>query len=116
MSIGERIKEARLKNGLTQEQLAALIGVAKSTLTGYEKGNREPDALKINALSKALGVSGDYLLDTGFNSGRDILYISRPSGVETTDELRKRMHDLIDQLDEEDLRLLSDVTIRFRRG
>ena len=44
----------------------------------------------------------------------DILYISRPSGNPTTDELRKHLHDLIDQLDDEFLRLLSDVTIRFK--
>ena len=66
MTIGERIKKARLENGLTQEQLAKMIGVAKSTLTGYEKGNREPDAMKINALAKVLKVTGDYLLNTGF--------------------------------------------------
>lgn len=66
MTIGERIKAARLDKGYTQEQLAQMIGVAKSTLTGYEKGNREPDAMKINALARALDVTGDYLLDTGF--------------------------------------------------
>lgn len=43
MSLNDRIKEARLQNGMTQEQLADKIGVAKSTLTGYEKGNREPN-------------------------------------------------------------------------
>lgn len=66
MTIGERIKAARLDKGYTQEQLAQMIGVAKSTLTGYEKGNREPDAMKINALARVLDVTGDYLLDTGF--------------------------------------------------
>lgn len=69
MTIGERIKKARLDKGYTQEQLAQMIGVAKSTLTGYEKGNREPDAMKINALAKALDVTGDYILDTGFSPG-----------------------------------------------
>lgn len=43
-----------------------MIGVAKSTVTGYEKGNREPDAMKINAIAKALGVTGDYLLATEY--------------------------------------------------
>ena len=37
MSLNDRIKEARLSKNLTQEQLAALIGVAKTTVTGYEK-------------------------------------------------------------------------------
>lgn len=62
MSFGERLKAARKAKGLTQEQLAKIIGVAKSTLTGYEKGNREPDVLKIHALANALDVTGDSLL------------------------------------------------------
>ena len=40
-------QEQEKEKGLTQEQLADMIGVAKSTLTGYEKGNREPDVMKI---------------------------------------------------------------------
>lgn len=62
MSFGERLTTARKRKGYTQEQLAKEIGVAKSTITGYEKNNREPDALKIHALAKALEVSGDELL------------------------------------------------------
>lgn len=67
MTIGERIKKARLGKGYTQSQLAEMIGVAKNTITGYETGTREPDAIKINAIAKALNVSGDYLLGTEYN-------------------------------------------------
>ncbi len=65
MTFGERVKHFREANGLTQEQLAAAIGVAKTTVTGYERGNREPDVAKIKRLASALGVSGDELLGTG---------------------------------------------------
>lgn len=41
MTFGDRLKEARNKKHLTQEQLANELGIAKSTLAGYEKGNRE---------------------------------------------------------------------------
>jgi len=61
-NFGERLKQARLENGLTQAQLAEMIGVAKTTLTGYEKGGREPDLYKIEALSKALNISADKLI------------------------------------------------------
>lgn len=64
MSIGERIKEARKAKGYTQKELADMIGVANATLCGYEVGKREPDAVKINALSKALGVTGDWLIES----------------------------------------------------
>ena len=62
MTFGERLKAARSQRGYTQEQLAQQIGVAKSTLTGYEKGNREPDVFKIKKIVEALNVDADYLL------------------------------------------------------
>lgn len=65
MTFGERLKQFREARGLTQEQLAIAIGVAKTTVTGYERGNREPDVAKIKKLAAALGVSGDELLGTG---------------------------------------------------
>ncbi|MCI9292954.1 MAG: LexA family transcriptional regulator [Erysipelotrichaceae bacterium] len=61
MGFKERLKEARLSSGLTQEQLAEKIGVAKSTLTGYEKGNREPDMAKIAKIIDTLNVNADFL-------------------------------------------------------
>lgn len=60
MSLHDRIKEARKNKGLTQEQLGALIGVAKTTVTGYEK-NREPTAAKVGEIADALGVDVNFL-------------------------------------------------------
>ncbi len=62
MTFGDRLKIARNNKGFTQRKLAEMIGVAKSTLAGYETGLREPDVFKIKRLSKALGVSADYLI------------------------------------------------------
>lgn len=56
------MRDARKAKGLTQEQVAAAIGVAKSTYTGYEKGFREPDLFKIKKLISALGVDSSWLL------------------------------------------------------
>ncbi|WP_304508961.1 helix-turn-helix domain-containing protein [Anaerotignum sp.] len=64
MLFGEKIAEARKEKGMTQEQLAEKIGIAKSTLTGYEKGNREPDLLKIKKLISILEINPDYLFET----------------------------------------------------
>lgn len=67
MTFGEKLLQARKEKGYTQEQLADLIGVAKSTYTGYEKGNREPDVFKIKKLIKILGVTSGWLLDIDEN-------------------------------------------------
>ena len=45
----------------------------------------------------------------------DILYISKPTGNGSTDELRKYLHDMIDQMDDEDLQFFRDITIRMRK-
>ncbi len=61
MSFGSRIKEARKNKHLTQEQLGEMIGVAKSTVTGYEKGTSHPDEGKIISLMSVLNVDANYL-------------------------------------------------------
>ena len=61
MALNNRIKEARLKRNLTQEQLASLVGVAKSTITGYEKGNRIPTAAMVGLIADATGVDANFL-------------------------------------------------------
>jgi repressor LexA len=38
LTIGIKIKNARLKKGLTQEQLGELVGVQKSAIAKYENG------------------------------------------------------------------------------
>ncbi len=70
MSFGDRLKQYREAKGYTQEQLAGLIGVAKTTITGYERGNRAPDVSKIKKLAAALDVTGDDLLGTKISAQR----------------------------------------------
>lgn len=71
MDFGERLKKARNDRGLTQEQLAKELGIAKSTLAGYEKGNREPDVFKIKKIVEVLNIDADYLLDIKKTSSYD---------------------------------------------
>lgn len=61
MSFSDRLKEARIKKGYTQEQIAEKVGVAKSTYTGYEKGNREPNVNTIGKLMEELCVDANFL-------------------------------------------------------
>lgn len=61
MALEDRIKEARKNNGLTQQQAASMIGVAKSTWAGYESGNSTPDLDKIVKIMDVLGVDANYL-------------------------------------------------------
>ena len=61
MAFYDRLKESRIKSGLTQEQLAEKLGVAKSTLSGYESGNREPTIATIAKVLDILNIDANYL-------------------------------------------------------
>lgn len=58
----KRLKQARKAAGMTQKEVAERLGITESTYCGYETGKRQPDAVKISAIARVLGVSGDYLL------------------------------------------------------
>ena len=63
MDIGQKIKEARLTKGLTQEQLGNLVGVQKSAIAKYENGrvvNIKRSTL--HKLGKVLGLRGSDLI------------------------------------------------------
>ena len=57
MSIGQRIKERRLKLGMTQKQLGELCGVADSAIRKYESGKIIPKRSTIMKITYALSMS-----------------------------------------------------------
>ena len=62
-SMAQRIKKLRQEKGLTLEQVAAVVGVGKSTVRKWETGmiaNMRRD--KIADLAKALGTTPAYLM------------------------------------------------------
>lgn len=73
MGLNDRIREARIQNHLTQEQLAEKIGVAKSTLTGYEKGNREPNIPTLMKIMETLHVDANYLYQDDVNTFSELV-------------------------------------------
>lgn len=58
----ENLKIARERKGLSQKDMAESIGVAKSTYSLYESGNREPNVQTIKKIADILNVSADELL------------------------------------------------------
>lgn len=55
--LGENIRDARIKAGLTQSQLAQLIGMGTSTISNYENGRRYISLETTVVIAIALGVS-----------------------------------------------------------
>ena len=61
-NFNENLKIARERKGLSQKDMAESIGVAKSTYSLYESGNREPGVPTIKKIADVLNVSADELL------------------------------------------------------
>lgn len=57
-----RFKELRKSAELTQDELAAKLNVAKSTISMYETGKRQPDFEKLEEIADFFNVDMDYLL------------------------------------------------------
>lgn len=61
-AVGRRIKEAREKRHLTQEELAAHIDISPTHVSVIERGTKIPRLDTFVAIANALEVSGDALL------------------------------------------------------
>lgn len=62
MIFNERLKELRIKKQLSQIELAALTSTGQSSISAWERGEREPLAHQLVDLANALDCSVDYLL------------------------------------------------------
>lgn len=62
MKLSEKIYYCRKKAGMSQETLAARIGVSRQAVSKWETGEAEPELGKLRLLAEAFGVSADWLL------------------------------------------------------
>lgn len=120
MTTGARIKEARERAGLTQEDLGKRIGVTGVAVMRYEKGQRQPRIEQLNSIATALGVPTAELLgqnhtsseawntalnqklaavgySVGFYEDEAVLWINYPDGtLEVTEDDLRALNDSVD--------------------
>ncbi len=72
MSLSGNIKRLRLARDLTQEQLAAKLGVSAQAVSKWETSDTYPDGALLVPLAKALDVSLDELFDNDLVSMADV--------------------------------------------
>ena len=60
--LGETIKSLRIEKGLTQPQLAKLVGVSNGMISIWENNIIDPKASYLKALAVALDTTVDVLL------------------------------------------------------
>ena len=64
INFGARIEAARKKKGLTQEELAEIVGVSQSMINHIEKGRKKPSLDIAVALADEVGVTVDSLISS----------------------------------------------------
>ncbi len=85
--IGSRIQSARLKKGLTQEELAEKVDTNQKHISRIEAGWHRSNLDTIVAIAKALQVSVDYLIadfDNGDDESNLKLIMDDIRGMDTT--------------------------------
>ena len=63
MSFGENLKNVRKQRGVTQEELAEILGVSRQAISKWESDSGYPETEKLLVISKTLNISIDYLLN-----------------------------------------------------
>ena len=88
MLLGDKIKQLRIKRGYTQEDVANMLGVSKSTISYYEKNARIPRIDHLMHLANILNEKIDVLLNDDSNVEIKKTIISKEE-LKIIKELRK---------------------------
>ncbi len=76
LTIGNNIKTARTKLGLTQEELAFQLGVTSQAVSRWESGTGLPDISMIVPLAQVLSVSTDILFGLNQSNSEELEYMN----------------------------------------
>jgi transcriptional regulator with XRE-family HTH domain len=64
-SFQDRLKQLRSEKGITQQQLASMMYITRSTISRWESGQRIPDLVLLPRLAECLGVDISQLIPDG---------------------------------------------------
>lgn len=89
VGIGQRIKEARLRRGMTQPNLAEAIGRDNSTISRWEAAEMVMNVDDLVKIAEALGMSACWLLTGG--EGLDLEYSDLVNWYDESDPESQRL-------------------------
>lgn len=96
----DKLKQLRLDKGVTQSDIANVIGVSSATIGNYEQGTRKPRKSETwKKIADYFGVSIDYLIDEN-----DVSQDNMHNGIVYRSE--KEIENYVKTLTEEELRLI----------
>lgn len=80
--LGTRIHDLRKAAGLSQVQLASLMGKSVETISNFERGKTIPSVLTLTDLSDRLGIELKDCFD----------FQTLPKPLDTTEQMKARLH------------------------
>ena len=95
--VGERLRKIRKDKGITQKELAEIIGINKATVSLYEKNINEPNDSVKGKMARYFKVSMDYLtgvIDEEVSYYDESIFMKLPGGI-SKDE-RRLMNDMME--------------------
>lgn len=78
---GERLRNYRINRGLSQEQLAEILGTTKQVISRYENSQRSPKITVVSEYAAILNLPLSYFLDDELPLPDNILPMPRMIGV-----------------------------------
>lgn len=114
----EMLKYLRTRENLSQSELADKLGVAKSTISMYEVGKRQPDFETLEAIADLFNVDMNFLL--GKDGSENDRYYLRDETAKAAQEIfeNKELRALFDvqrDMDADDLRALHNMALALKR-
>lgn len=95
----KNLKKLRTEKGVSQQQLASVIGISQQSVNKYENHNIEPDIFTLCALADYFDTSIDYLVGRVEEEGGESSYLLTPDearhlrGYRRLDQRGKRCAD-----------------------
>lgn len=101
-NLGSRLKKAREKKRLTQQEVAEKLGVSNGAISGYERNYRDPDTEMLKRLANLYDVTVDYLTgnvikeeQATYKTDEDKLYQKAKKAAEDIFDLPEQQRELL---------------------
>lgn len=115
----EMLKYLRSRESLSQAELAEKLGVAKSTISMYEVGRREPDFETLEAIADLFNVDMNFLLGKDGSENDDRYYLNNETAKAAQEIFEnkelKMLFDAARDAEPEDLIALHSMALALKR-
>lgn len=90
IELAQRLRESREYVGLSQEEVALVLGISRPAVTNMESGTRKVEAVELDKLSTLYGRTAQYLLtgETNVDEGR-VAFLARATKGLTARDLEE---------------------------